>query len=102
MVQRKAQESLELKIGPQMIEILPETDSEKMYYELIADYINKKYVTFKETYVELPKTYAHTVFEIAKEQFNLRKTIEGRINKLETAISNLIEQIDTVLQSQEE
>ncbi|MCS7227743.1 MAG: cell division protein ZapA [Endomicrobia bacterium] len=83
-----------VKIGTQEIYLTPGSPIEKLFIELVADYVNKKFIEFKQKEIDTIRSYATTLLEIAKEKFSLEKKIEEKINSLELKISSIIEDLD--------
>lgn len=98
MVTKEIEQDTILKIGHIEVPVKIENSIQKMYFELIGDYVHQKYTSVKSTNPDTLQSYAFTAFEIAKDQFDLEKKLEEKLNKLDAEVSDLIEQIDTAIQ----
>lgn len=90
-------EEIFIKVGPRELNFKPNSAIEKMFIELVADYVNKRFTEIQQEQVDTMKTYAHTLLEIAKEKIGLEKKVEEKVNNLELKISSLVEKIDSCL-----
>ncbi|MCS7230537.1 MAG: hypothetical protein RMJ67_00140 [Elusimicrobiota bacterium] len=91
-------ERFSVKIGTQEIFLDIDSPIEKMFFELVADHVNKKFNEVKQYQVDTMRSYAYTSLEIAKEKFNLEKKAEEKVINLELKINSLIEEISKYLE----
>ncbi|MFN3551012.1 MAG: hypothetical protein ACK4WJ_04315 [Endomicrobiia bacterium] len=97
MKQNDVLEEIFIKVGPRELNFKPNSAIEKMFIELVADYVNKRFTEIQKEQVDTMKTYAYALLEIAKEKIGLEKKVEEKINNLELRISSLVEKIDSSL-----
>lgn len=97
-MKQEVNDLLPVKIGSQEI-YLSTSPLEKLFIQLVADYINKKFVEVRQREIDTIRSYAFTLLEIAKEKFNLEKKIEEKINSLELRIISLQDEIDKQINS---
>ncbi|MEN3013696.1 MAG: hypothetical protein ABDH23_03670 [Endomicrobiia bacterium] len=90
-------EKFSVKIGTQEIFLDIKSPVEKMFFELVADQVNKKLNEVKQHQIDTMRSYAYTSLEIAKEKFSLEKKAEEKLINLELKINSLIEEIDKYL-----
>ncbi len=98
------QENIELfsvKVGPQEIQLGSVSPIEKLFLELVANYINNKFYEIKQKEVDTIRSYAYTLLEVAKDKFDGEKNIEKKIDNLELKISSLIEELNSQLLKKE-
>jgi hypothetical protein len=93
-------EEIFVKVGPRELNLKPSSAIEKMFIELVADYVNKRFNENQQEQVDTMRTYAYTLLEVAKEKISLEKKIEEKINHLDLKISSLIEKINSSLKQQ--
>jgi len=93
-------EEIFVKVGPRELNLKPSSAIEKMFIELVADYVNKRFNENQQEQVDTMRTYAYTLLEVAKEKIGLEKKIEEKINHLDLKISSLIEKINSSLKQQ--
>lgn len=94
------QENIELfsiKIGPQEIQMDLVSPIEKLFFELVANYVNTKFYEIKQREVDTIRSFACTLLDVAKDKFEMEKNIEKKIDSLELKISSLIEELDNQL-----
>lgn len=90
-------ETFVVKIGSQELDLGEVHPTERIFKELVADYVNKKFNTIKEQQVDTIKSYGYTLLEIAEEKIALEKKVEEKFISLELKISSLIEKLDSYL-----
>lgn len=93
-MKEKTDELLSVKIGTQEIYLSTVSPIEKLFIQLVAEYVNKKFAEVKQKEIDTIRSYAHTLLEIAKERFSLEKKIEEKINAIELKIASLKDEID--------
>ncbi len=93
-------EVIQVKIGFREVPIKVSSIAEKMFKQLVADQVHKKFEITKELSTDAFTRYALTALEFAEEKLDLEKKLDDKINFLETKVANLIEQIDAVLKEE--
>ncbi|MCS7151429.1 MAG: hypothetical protein NZ928_03475 [Endomicrobia bacterium] len=97
MKEKELDESFLVKIGTQELDLGEVPPMERLFKELVADYVSKKFNEKKEEHVDTMKSYAYTLLEIAEEKIGLEQKVEEKITNLELKISSLIERLNNYL-----
>lgn len=93
---KDVKQTIEVKIG-NIVVPLKVAPGLEMYYELIANEVNEKYKSIKETNPDTIQSYALTALQIAAGQVEIEQKLEEKVENLRSTVSSLIERLENIL-----